>query len=370
MSAQVLVCCGSGGVGKTTTSAALALHLACAGHRVAVLTIDPARRLADSLGVGPLGNEPQAVPLAALGLPGSGSLDAMMLDMKATFDAIIRQHAPDPDTAERILQNHTYRFVSTRLPGSHEYMAMERLRELVHAGRWDIIVLDTPPTRHALEFLRAPERMAGLMDEGVLHWLSLPRNTRGFRALERGSEVVMGVLKRMVGERTIGDIAEFFHALQGMWAGFRERSLQAQALLRAPSTRFVLITTPAPAARREAQAFLAELRGAAMPFGGFIVNRVVPPPTTTEPVPAALFPQGPPELEPEVWAHITAGVQGARAHQHRLAQAERGSLEALAAEAAGAPVWCVPEQEEDVHDLAQLRALGAWLAPAAEALSR
>lgn len=362
----VLICCGSGGVGKTTSSAALALRLAAQGHRVAVLTIDPARRLADSLGIGALGNEPQAVPLARLGLEPAGSLDAMMLDMKATFDAVIRQHAPDAATAARILENRYYRFVSTRLAGSHEYMAVERLRELAQTGRWDVIVLDTPPTRHALEFLRAPERLSGLMDEGVLHWLSLPRDTRGLRALERGSEVVVSVLKRLVGEQTIGDIAEFFHAFRGMWAGFRERSLQAHALLRNPRTRFVLVTTAAPSARREAQGFLGLLREAGFPFGGFIINRVVPAPATTA-TPESLPPR-PPGWDAAVWSRICAGVAGARAHQERLAQAERAYLEALRQEADGAPMWTVPELEEDVHDLTALHTLGGWLDGAARGL--
>ena len=152
---RLYICCGSGGVGKTTTSAAFALQLAMSGQRVAVLTIDPARRLADSLAVGPLGNEPQSVPLERLNPAPGGQLDAMMLDMKATFDDVVRRFAPDAESRDRILQNRYYRFVSTRLAGSHEYMAMERIFALYESGQYDAVVLDTPPTRHALEFLKA-----------------------------------------------------------------------------------------------------------------------------------------------------------------------------------------------------------------------
>ena len=189
---QVVICCGSGGVGKTTVSAALALKWALDGARVAVLTIDPAKRLADSLGVGTLDNEPRRVPLERLEqfTPGtSGSLDAMMLDVKSTFDQMVARLARTPENAERILAHRYYRFASTRLGGSHEYMAMERLYTLCDQGDYDVIVLDTPPTRHALDFLRAPERMAGLMDQGVLRWLVMPATKGGWRAIELGSEM-------------------------------------------------------------------------------------------------------------------------------------------------------------------------------------
>ena len=165
MSASVIVCCGSGGVGKTTTSAALGLSLALDGRRVAVLTIDPARRLADSLGIGPLGNEPQRVPIEGV------VYDAMMLDMKATWDGVIHRFSPSEEARDRILANRYYQLASTRLAGSHEFMAMQRLYELVESGDYDVVLLDTPPSRHALEFLQAPKRLAGLFDEGVMTWI-------------------------------------------------------------------------------------------------------------------------------------------------------------------------------------------------------
>ena len=200
---RVVICSGSGGVGKTTVSAALALKWALEGQRVAVLTIDPARRLADSLSIGEIGNTAVRVPIENLSPGATGHLDAMMLDAKATFDDLVRRFAPTDEAATRILANRYYQFASTRLGGSHEYMAMERLYELWHHGGYDVVVLDTPPTRHALDFLRAPDRMATLMDEGVLRWLVMPATRSGWRALELGSEAVAKVLKKVMGKGTI-----------------------------------------------------------------------------------------------------------------------------------------------------------------------
>lgn len=368
MSARILICCGSGGVGKTTTSAALALQLALDGRRVAVLTIDPARRLADSLGVGPLGNDAQRVPIELIDPACTGRLDAMMLDMKATFDAVISRFAPNDATRRRILENRYYRFASTRLAGSHEYMAMERLFELHEQGQYDALVLDTPPTHHAIEFLRAPDRMSNLMDEGVMHWLSLPRDSVGFHALEKGSDLVASILSRLIGGKTIGEIAEFFYAFRELYTGFRERSTQVKALLGGPRCSFLLVTTPAPAARREAQAFLDVLREAQMPFGGFVVNRVPPTPASPEAVPSSALPPRPPEIPEAVWSAITTGVCMAPPHQARLAAAERAALLDLAKEAGDAPVWPIFEMAMDVHALPNLAALAKQLRPTLDAL--
>lgn len=368
MSARVLICCGSGGVGKTTTSAALALRLALDGHRVAVLTIDPARRLADSLGIGPLGNDPQRVPIEQLDPACTGHLDAMMLDTKATFDTVVSRFAPTDASRRRILENRYYRFASTRLAGSHEYMAMERLYELYEQGGYDALVLDTPPTRHAIEFLRAPDRMSNLMDEGVMHWLSLPRDSVGFHALEKGSDLVAGILSRMVGGKTIGEIAEFFYAFRDLYTGFRERSQQVKRLLSGSNSAFLLVTTPAPAARREAGLFLDVLREARMPFGGFIVNRVTPSPSSAAPLPPSALPPRPAGISPALWAEITAGVCQARPHQAQLAAAERSALAELSREAGDAPVWPIPEMAIDVHALPNLAALALELRTTVNAL--
>lgn len=344
---RVIVCCGSGGVGKTTTSAALALSLADAGHRVAVLTIDPARRLADSLGIGPLSNDPQRVPLEGM------HLDAMMLDMKATWDGVIHRFAPSPEARDRILANRYYRLASTRLAGSHEFMAMQRLYELAESGDYDVVLLDTPPSRHALEFLQAPSRLSGLFDEGVMTWISMPRNSRGMKALQRGSEVVAGILERLLGRGTIREIAQFFDSMQGLWVGFQERSQAVEELLRGEGTQFLLVTTPAPAARAEAVAFLQRLREDGLPFGGFLVNRVTPMP---EPVTVDAPPQG---VDAADWKHVVHGLHRAHEVWSSVAETEKGWLEALLQ--GRERLWLIPEQPRDVHDLPALRELAMKL---------
>ena len=357
----VVICCGSGGVGKTTVSAALALKWACAGLRVAVLTIDPARRLADSLSIGELSNAARAVPLDGLDAAPGGRLDAMMLDAQATFDELVGRLADTPEARDRILNNRYYRFASTRLGGSHEYMAMERLLQLAEGGAYDVVVLDTPPTRHALDFLRAPDRMAGLMDQGVLSWLVMPAKRGGWRALELGSEALTRVLKRLIGKGTIGEIADFFEAFVSVAEGMRERSLAVHDLLRSPRTRFLLVTTPAPAARAEALYFLELLSEKQMPFGGFLINRFLAPP---------LHPLTDTDLA-AVGAELSAPVQAAlrRAHALRQAQSathERSIADLQAAAHRQAPAWRLPDKGEDIHDLQGLIDLGADL-PAPDA---
>jgi anion-transporting ArsA/GET3 family ATPase len=349
MSTQVLICCGAGGVGKTTVSAALALSWARQGHKVAVLTIDPARRLADSLGIEELDDTPTPVPV------GPGSLDAMMLDPSRTFDELVNRLAPTPEVAATIRANRHYRFSRSRLSGVQEYMAMERLLDMREGGSWDTIILDTPPTHHALDFLKAPSRMANLMDQGVLRWLAMPASKGGWRALEFGSEAVARVLKRLMGQQTIQEVAEFFEAFRGLWDGFRLRALRVNLLLRDPQTRFFLVTSAAPNAHDDALHFLRVLQAADMPFGGFILNRVSPTPTTGElHVPATL-------------GHLSATLAQAREQALILAESESRATDALLAHGPqGAPCWRVPLQAEDVHDLEGLGRLGPHLPTAGE----
>lgn len=365
MSAQVVVCCGSGGVGKTTVSAALALKWALAGKKVAVLTIDPARRLADSLDIGALDNEPRRVPLEQLDPACTGSLDAMMLDAKDTFDAMVRRLARSPENAQRILEHRYYRFASSRLGGSHEYMAMERLFTLWQEGPYDLIVLDTPPTRHALDFLRAPQRMAGLMDQGVLRWLVMPATKGGWRALELGSEVVAKALKRVLGQGTVGEIADFFEVFRDLWEGFRERSEDVDALLRSDRTRFFLVSTPSPTAREDARYFVEVLAERQLPFAGFLVNRTVAPPAhpsvPEDGLPADL------DLPPERAEAVREALLRVHALRRGLAEDHRASIEVLTAGAPpSASCWTVPEQPRDLHDLASLAGLAPHLPEAPE----
>ncbi len=345
----VLICCGSGGVGKTTTSAALAIMLAMSGKRVAVLTIDPARRLADALAIGHVGNTAVEVHLEGA----RGTLHAMMLDPKLTFDEVVGRFAPNDEARARILGNHVYQNVSARLAGAHEYMAMEKLLELVETGRWDVVVLDTPPTRHALDFLRAPEKMANLMDEGVMRWLVLPASRGGWRMIEKGSEILASILQRLVGERTITDIAEFFTSFQSLWDGFRERSVHVRALLRAPNTHFFLVTTPAPNARAEALEFLDLLVADQMPFAGFLVNRCAMRPTEADP---ATFGEVPGS------AATCAALAALPERQRQLVEAQARALADLAAQAPrGARVWQLPDVPGTVSDLGSLQAFAAHL---------
>lgn len=347
----MLIVCGAGGVGKTTTSAALAVRLAECGQRVAVLTIDPARRLADALSVSALGNAPRSVPVQA------GSLDALMLDAKETFDEIIRRKAPTPEVRDRILRNHYYRFVSERLPGVHEYMAMERLLELTESGRYDVVVLDTPPTRHALDFLSAPDRMAGLMDEGVMRWLVLPASAGGWRMIEMGSDMLAGVLKKLLGERTIEDIAEFFSGFQSLWAGFRERSLLARSLLGSERTRFLLVTTAAPGARSDALAFLEVLRRDSMPFAGFLINRCV---ARVPPLPP--WPSAPAGISDLQWEELRTSVAATVVRRNQAAVSQEAAIADLQAHApAGAQVWRIAEAEGEIRTLDALRQLAMAL---------
>jgi anion-transporting ArsA/GET3 family ATPase len=358
MSARVIICCGSGGVGKTTVSAALAIKLAMAGERVAVLTIDPARRLADSLSIGEIGNTARAVPLENAA-PG-GTLDAMVLDAKATFDDLIRRISLTPEATNRVLENRYYQAASERLGGAHEYMAMHKLLDLWEHGPYDVIVLDTPPTRHALDFLAAPRRMAGMFDQGVLRWMVMPANKGGWRALELGSETAARVLQKVIGQGTIQEIAEFFDAFRGLWEGFRTRSLRVDALLSAPETQFLLVTSPAPAARVEAMFFLNELSERKLPFGGFLVNRAVVAPThaavSLDDIPST----GPLPLDD--WQRVREALVQASLQRSELADRHAEAVSDLqSANDGDVPCWVIPEQDHDLHRLSDLVDLGPHL---------
>jgi anion-transporting ArsA/GET3 family ATPase len=276
---RICVCAGAGGVGKTTISAAIAAGMAARGLRVAVVTIDPARRLATSLGIPELGNAEQLVDperLAEAGLdprPSGGELWAMMLDAKRTFDELVERRAPDEQTRDAVLSNRIYQELSNAVAGSQEYMAMEKLYELDEEGHYDLLVLDTPPSRNALDFLDAPERLARFIDSRSLQFFLAP-GRRGLRFLGRGTGVLFGVLKRITGIDLLKDLADFFGSFGDMAEGFTERANRVNELLTSSSSAFLLVTSPQSESMKEAEYFRRRLREDRMPFGGAVVNRV------------------------------------------------------------------------------------------------
>jgi anion-transporting ArsA/GET3 family ATPase len=272
----VCICAGSGGVGKTTTSAAIAMGMAARGKKVAVLTIDPAKRLANSLGLKELGNEECLVPrerFAEYGIEMKGELWAMMLDAKRTFDDLIERHAPDEETRDRILSNRIYQEVSNAMAGSQEYMAMEKLYELYQEARYDLLVLDTPPTRHALDFIDAPERMTRFIEGKSLQFFLKPGRL-GVRILGRSGGALFSVLKRITGIDLLQDLSEFFQSFGDMATGFRERAQRVNELLSHRDTTFVLVTAPQRDAIDDAVFFWRRLTEADLPFGGVIMNKI------------------------------------------------------------------------------------------------
>ncbi len=277
---RVIVCCGSGGVGKTTTSAALALRAAERGRRAVVLTIDPAKRLAQALGLEALENEPGRVDDVdgPDGVDGAGELHAMMLDMRRTFDEMVQTHST-PDRAEAILANPFYQTISTSFSGTQEYMAMEKLGQLAATGQWDLIVVDTPPSRSALDFLDAPQRMSNFLDGRMIRLLSAPARAggRGLRKLvSAGFGLFAKAVSTILGGQLLADASAFVQAFDTMFGGFRERAEATYALLRSPGTAFVVVAAPEPDALREAAYFVERLSAEEMPLAGLVLNRTHP----------------------------------------------------------------------------------------------
>jgi anion-transporting ArsA/GET3 family ATPase len=355
--ARIVLCCGSGGVGKTTTAAALALRAAELGRRTCVLTIDPARRLAQALGLDLLSNEPRPVER---GVRGSGSLDAMMLDMRRTFDELIERYARDAEQVDRILANRFYQRVSSTLAGTQEYMAMEKLYELHESRRWELLVVDTPPTRSALDFLDAPDNLNDLLDARVFRLLIAPaqRIGRGYlRGLGLATTAMSRMVRRVTGSELLAEVGEFFAAFEGMYDGFRSRAQRVYDLLKDPGTQFVVVATPDGPALREAAFFARRLADDRMPLGAMVVNRVhrvgaVPP------VPAgarARLAEGTPT------ARLLADLLDQHLALEALATAEQRRVAALLDAVPSLAAVQVPMLADDVHDLAGLRRLGAHL---------
>jgi anion-transporting ArsA/GET3 family ATPase len=364
--ARILVCCGSGGVGKTTTAAALALRAAERGRRTVVLTIDPARRLAQSMGLSELDNTPRRV--AGVDESNGGSLDAMMLDMKRTFDEIVLTHA-EPAKADAILANPFYQALSSSFAGTQEYMAMEKLGQLQSTGDYDLVIVDTPPTRSALDFLDAPQRLTTFLDGRMIKILMAPAKAGGkayLKVVSAGFNVFTGVLTKIIGASVLQDVSQFVAALETMFGGFRERAQATYDLLKAPGTSFVVVAAPERDALREAAYFVERLAEERMPLAGLVVNRVhrseVAGLTAERSVAAAQL------LEGTGAAPLASAVL--RLHADRvLLSAREQRLEARFSSAhPDVPVIEVAAQPGDVHDLAGLRAVGADLAAGAAAV--
>ena len=356
---RILVCCGSGGVGKTTIAAAIGLRAAERGRRVVVLTVDPARRLAQSMGLTSLDNTPRLVPGVSAETRG-GSMHAMMLDMKRTFDEIVEAHA-DPDRAAQILANPFYQSLSSSFAGTQEYMAMEKLGQLSRAQEWDLIVVDTPPSRSALDFLDAPQRLARFLDGRLLRLLVAPARAGGrayLKMLNAGFGMVTGVLTKILGTQILRDVQTFVSALDTMFGGFRERADYTYQLLRAPGTAFLVVAAPEPDALREASYFVERLDEERMPLAGLILNRVQRPPAAQ--LSAARSLAAAEMLESGDGAYPLAVVV-LRLHADRMQQAaaQRRYAEHFTAAHPLVPVDEIPAQPDDIHDLEGLRAIGA-----------
>jgi anion-transporting ArsA/GET3 family ATPase len=378
---RIIVCCGSGGVGKTTTAAALGLRAAERGRHVVVLTVDPARRLAQSMGLTSLDNTPRPVPGAVRDPQLGGTLHAMMLDMKRTFDEIVEAHS-DPDRAAQILANPFYQSLSSSFAGTQEYMAMEKLGQLRQSDEWDLIVVDTPPSRSALDFLDAPQRLGRFLDGRLIRLLSAPTRVGGrayLRVVTAGFSMLTGVITKVIGTQVLRDVQTFVAAFDTMFGGFRQRAEDTYRLLQAPGTAFLVIATPEPDALREASYFVERLSQDRMPLAGLIVNRVHRSPAAQ--LSAARSLAAAETLESAPTATLARPVEGAtaairyplaatalRLHAERmqLGERERRLEEHFTAAHPVIPVVEVPAQPEDVHDLDGLRAIGVELARAAD----
>lgn len=291
---KVIITAGAGGVGKTTTAAAIAVAAAKRGRRVLCLTIDPARRLAESLGLEAMSTEASRVDKSrfdAAGIEMRGELTAMMLDTKRTFDEFVVKHSSTPEKAERLLANKLYKYMSTSLAGTQEYMAMEKLVSVRADGRYDLVVLDTPPTANALDFLDAPDRMVGMIDSAAVKWMIEAFQSTGklsLNILARSAAAVLRGMAKIIGTGFLEALAEFLGMLNDLFGGFRQRAEMVKEELRSPEVAFVLVTSPSPPSIQEALFFAERLGEHGMPRGGFVVNRFhLPPPFAETPVPEA-----------------------------------------------------------------------------------
>ena len=356
---RVVVCCGSGGVGKTTTAAALALRAAEEhGRRTVVLTIDPARRLAQALGLSELDNTPRQVH--SVKAVNGGELHAMMLDMKRTFDEVVATHT-DPKRAEEIYVNPFYQAMSSTFAGTQEYMAMEKLGQLRARDEWDLIVVDTPPSRSALDFLDAPARLGRFLDGRMLRLLVAPARTGGrsvFTLVTASFGLFSKLMDKILGAQLITDLSGFVGALDSMFGGFRERSEETYRVLQAPETAFLVVAVPEPDAIREADYFAGRLESERMPMAGLVLNRVHTPQTT------AINAADATRASEDIRAGNPVAADVLQVHAGMMVRAEREQAvtRVFTRSHPDVPVATIAAQPVDVHDIDGLREIGLALA--------
>jgi anion-transporting ArsA/GET3 family ATPase len=366
---RVVICCGSGGVGKTTIAAVLALEGARRGRNTCVVTIDPAKRLADALGLESLSDTPSTIDRERWDENGAatagGSISALMLDTKSTFDQLVTGNAETEEQAQRILDNRFYRNVSGALGGTQEYMAMEKLHELHENGSFDLIVVDTPPTRHALDFLDAPRRLVRLLDNRIFRMLMMP--TRAYlKVASVAVQTFLRTVAKVVGSEVIDDVVAFFRAFEGMEAGFRDRALAVEELLAAPDTAFVLVTSPRRDALEEAEYFARQLERGDQQIDALIVNRVHPmfgdeAPTGLRAAAAELRKSGTDGAANSEAAGRLAERYDNLADFREVAEIERVHLRGVHDRVGSASIAYVPYLSRDVYDFAALREIGGLL---------
>lgn len=349
---RVIVCTGAGGVGKTTTSAALGLRAAELGRQVVVLTIDPARRLAQALGVEGLTNTPQEVPVP--GSSSEGTLFAMMLDMKGTFDELVARHST-PERTEQIKSNPFYKTLVESFAGTQEYMAMEKLGQLLEDSAWDLVVVDTPPSRNALDFLDAPTRLASFMDSRLMRLLAAPSKGVGRLVTGMMSAALKGI-SQIVGSTMLRDTSDFVQALDTTFGGFATRAARTQAILRRRGTQFVVVSSAEAPALREAGFFVDRLAGEEMPLAGVVINRTHPRLVDLSAEDASAAARRVAEKFPE-----TAATLGIHADRAITARQEVRLISSFTKRRPGVPVVGVPSLPFEVASLDALEALGDQL---------
>jgi anion-transporting ArsA/GET3 family ATPase len=358
---RIIVCTGAGGVGKTTTAASLGVRAAELGRRVCVLTIDPARRLAQAMGLTELDNTPR--PVLGIDTSNGGSLSAMMLDMKRTFDEVVESHA-DPEKAQQILSNPFYQALSSSFAGTQEYMAMEKLGQLhSNSTEWDLIIVDTPPSRNALDFLDAPARLGSFLDGRFIRILTAPARGAGNaigRIAALGFGIFTNVLSKILGAQVLADIGTFVAAIDTTFGGFRERADATYALLKEPGTSFLVVAAPERDALREASFFVERLQQDDMPLAGLVLNRVQVVDDTglsEERVLAASQ-----NLRQIPGNEVTASLLELHAERMQLKERQKHLAQRFSAAHPGVPVVAVGAMAEDIHDLEGLREIGSALA--------